>query len=104
MDKNILRAKLEEIKKSNPELNSSKKEYPSTTEMAKNLIGSVVRNVQSVASGNPLKITKEEASSRLNVCKACSFFDASKERCKKCGCNMAVKTYLKAEKCPLNKW
>ena len=31
-------------------------------------------------------------------------FDAEQERCRKCGCWVSIKTYLKAEKCPIGKW
>lgn len=100
MDKEQLQKKLEEIKKSMP----SKASYPSTPQMIKNVAQSVVNNVQSVLSGNNLKITDTDAQKRLNICKECQLFDPSQERCTKCGCRMAVKTYLKAEKCPIGKW
>jgi hypothetical protein len=32
------------------------------------------------------------------------FFDSLSERCSRCGCFLSVKTYLKAEKCPVGKW
>jgi hypothetical protein len=99
MDKDSLLKRIEEIKKSVPH-NS----YPSTTEMIKNVAQSIVKNTESVLGGNSLTITEREAQSRLNICKTCSFFDSVQERCTKCGCKMAVKTYLKAEKCPVGKW
>lgn len=77
---------------------------PSWTQMAKNLGQSIINNVQSVAAGNALKISKEDADARLSICKGCEFFNSQQERCGKCGCKMAVKTYLKAEKCPVGKW
>ena len=77
---------------------------PSWTQMAKNLGQSIISNVQSVAAGNALKISKEDADTRLAICKGCEFFNSQQERCGKCGCKMAVKTYLKAEKCPVGKW
>lgn len=83
---------------------SNKTNYPNVGQMARNLGNSVVRNVRSVASGNELKISELEAQKRLNTCKSCEFFDEVQQRCRKCGCYMAVKTYLKAEKCPIGKW
>ena len=83
---------------------SNKPQYPSPLKMAQNLGGSVVRNIHSVAQGNPLKVEPATAQARLNICKGCSFFDKAQERCIKCGCAMAVKTYLKAEKCPVGNW
>jgi uncharacterized paraquat-inducible protein A len=83
---------------------SSNKPMPSIGAITSNLAQSVVRNVQSVASGNPLRLSSDEANQRLDVCKGCEFFNHAQERCGKCGCFMAVKTYLKAEKCPVGKW
>lgn len=101
MDKEQLKLKLAEIKKTLPKDQVS---YPSTSQMVKNVAQSIVTNVKSVLNGNDLKLADNEAVSRLNICKSCSFFDLSQERCKKCGCKLAVKTYLKAEKCPIGKW
>jgi len=98
-----LKAKLDQ-QRINSLSNSNKTNYPSFGQMARNLGGSVVRNVQSVAAGNELKISESEAKRRLDTCKSCEFFDEVQQRCRKCGCYMAVKTYLKAEKCPIGKW
>ena len=83
---------------------SNKPQMPSLGSMASNLAQSVVRNVQSVAAGNALRLNENEANQRLNICRGCEFFNHAQERCGKCGCFMAVKTYLKAEKCPVGKW
>jgi hypothetical protein len=100
MDKEKLKARFEQLKKEH----SAKLEYPSPLQMAKNLATSVVNNVKSVADGNSLSISKEDAQKRLRVCQQCDFYDSLQERCKKCGCKLAIKTYLKAEKCPIGKW
>jgi len=83
---------------------SNKPQMPSIGSMASNLAQSVVRNVQSVAAGNALRLDENAANQRLNICNGCEFFNQAQERCTKCGCFMAVKTYLKAEKCPVGKW
>jgi hypothetical protein len=83
---------------------SNKSNYPSTLEMAKNLGQSISRNIRSVAAGNKFKITDVEAKKRLDICQTCEFFDSLHTRCKKCGCFMALKTHLKAERCPIGKW
>jgi hypothetical protein len=77
---------------------------PSMTQMIGNLTSSIVNNVASVASGNPLTSSDEEAKRRLSICNGCEFFNSQQQRCGKCGCKMAVKTYLRAEKCPVGKW
>lgn len=84
--------------------NSTKKPVPSLGAMAKNVGQSVVRNFKSVAAGNNLKISDQEAAKRLEICKGCQFFNTAQSRCNKCGCFMAIKTYLKAEKCPIGRW
>jgi uncharacterized paraquat-inducible protein A len=96
MDKEKLKERLEEIKKN--------QSYPSAPQMAKNLAQSISNNIASVAAGNPLTVTSESAQQRLAICKQCEFFDEAQDRCKRCGCKMAIKTYLKAEKCPVGKW
>ena len=77
---------------------------PTKTEMAKNIIASTAKIAKSVLAGENPKLSAEEAKARLEICKGCEFFRQADERCSKCGCYMAVKTYLKAEKCPLNRW
>lgn len=100
MDKEQLQKRLDEIKKSMPREVS----YPPTPEMLKNAAKSIINNAQSVMNGNSLSATSQESLQRLNVCRSCEFFDYIHERCKKCGCKLALKTYLKAEKCPIGKW
>ena len=83
---------------------SNRPQMPSAPRMAVNLGKSIVKNVASVVAGNPLQLSTEDANSRLSICRGCEFFDSVSERCGKCGCNMAVKTYLRAERCPIGKW
>lgn len=86
------------------QLANSNKRMPSIAAITVNLAESAVRNVKSVAAGNAFKVDENTANERLNVCKTCEFFNQVQQRCSKCGCFMAVKTYLKAEKCPIGKW
>jgi len=98
-----LNKKMQE-QKLNDQTSTNNVSMPSWGQMAKNLGQSIIKNTQSVVAGNALKISSEEAESRLAVCRGCEFFNKEQERCGKCGCKMAVKTYLKAEKCPVGKW
>ncbi len=84
--------------------NSNKQTFPSAVQMAKNLGRDVVKTVQSVAAGNPINASDDEVSKRKSICNSCEFFNSAQDRCTKCGCYMAVKTYLKASHCPINKW
>ncbi len=101
--KNTLKSKLTQQKIQKLE-SSNKINYPSKLQMAKNLGVSISRNIRSVAAGHHFKITDDEAKKRLSICQSCEFFDSLQTRCKKCGCFMALKTYLKAERCPIGKW
>jgi len=82
----------------------SKHSPPPFTQMVQNVGESIVRNIKSVATGNPLNVSDEEKNRRLSICNSCEFYIKDQERCSKCGCYMAVKTYLKAENCPVGKW
>ncbi len=44
----------------------------------------------------------EAQEERIAICNACNYY--VKDRCKKCGCQLSVKTQLAASKCPLGKW
>jgi hypothetical protein len=75
---------------------------PSILDMGKNLIETAVNVAASVANGDQINLSEEEANKRLAICESCEFYINS--RCSKCGCYMAVKTYLKAANCPVGKW
>ena len=74
--------------------------------MAKNLGNSIVKNVAHVARGERLKVTPKEAKARMDTCLGCEFItgELNKERCKKCGCWLRLKTQFQAEGCPIGKW
>lgn len=48
--------------------------------------------------------TKEIRDSRYDVCLGCEELFKPTRTCKKCGCFMALKTWLKDAQCPINKW
>jgi hypothetical protein len=85
-------------------LESSNKKMPSSFQMAKNLGSDILKNVKSISQGNPINSDQSEIEKRKNICNSCEFFISDSQRCSKCGCNMAVKTYLKASVCPIGKW
>ena len=45
-----------------------------------------------------------DKSRRMEVCKSCAIYDARRNRCRKCGCRMDIKTTLQREACPAGKW
>lgn len=77
---------------------------PSMTQMAKNVTASLMKTAKAAVKGQGVRLSKEEADHRLAICQVCQFFRQVDQRCSKCGCFMAVKTYLRAETCPVNRW
>tara|TARA_Y100000356_G_C11190996_1_gene252158 strand:- start:108 stop:341 length:234 start_codon:yes stop_codon:yes gene_type:complete len=57
--------------------------------------------IQFVKAGAPI-VDEATFEKRLNLCNECEHLDGSK--CKKCGCNMAVKCRWGTAKCPIDKW
>lgn len=41
---------------------------------------------------------------RLSLCMSCEHLFKPTDSCKKCGCFVKAKTWIKDSKCPLNKW
>jgi hypothetical protein len=85
-------------------LESSNKRLPSTFQMSKNLGSDIVKNITSVIQGNPINAETSVIDNRKSICNSCEFFIKDLQKCSKCGCNMAIKTYLKASNCPIGKW
>jgi hypothetical protein len=103
MDKNQIKRAIQQNRITNL-ASTNKPNFPSVRQMANNLKNDVIKNVKSVAAGNPLSADTVEANRRKNICNSCEFFNKAQERCTKCGCYMAVKVYLKASHCPIGKW
>lgn len=51
-----------------------------------------------------VKLPEEMRQSRYTICNNCEFFYEPTTTCSKCGCIMAVKTYLPFASCPVGKW
>lgn len=79
-------------------------QMPSLLEMGKNLVKTAADVAKGAVTGQGLNLTEEEKNARLSICESCEFYNAAQSRCTKCGCYMAVKTYLKAATCPVGKW
>lgn len=86
-----------DIKKEEPKL-------PSKAEMAKNVTKSLARTVKSFVSGDGISTTDKEREKRMKECLSCAWYIKEKKRCAKCGCVVALKTYLLEESCPVGKW
>ena len=51
-----------------------------------------------------IKLTEEQRNVRYDICKSCEWFFTPTSTCKKCGCFMAMKTYMPSKSCPIGKW
>jgi hypothetical protein len=103
MDKNLLRNAIQQ-NRIKVLASSNKPNLPSFPQMAKNLGKDIIKNVKSVASGNPINAEQHEINRRKSICENCEYYLKAQDRCAKCGCHMGVKVYLKSSNCPVGKW
>lgn len=102
MDKNKLKNLLIENAKIK-QLESSNKN-PSAFKMAQNITRTAIDSIKTVAAGNSINVTSQEADKRKAICDKCDAYNKAQQRCTKCGCFIAVKAFLRAASCPLGKW
>jgi hypothetical protein len=76
--------------------------FPSNTQMAKNLGREILATSRNVVRGMPVFVSDEIASARYNICLSCEHLH--QERCKLCGCFMEKKTKLALATCSESKW
>ncbi len=74
--------------------------YPPIAIQVGNALGAAAQFVKSGFA----TVTQEEFDRRLAICKTCEFLDATRNRCVKCSCHLAVKPWGKAWHCPIAKW
>ncbi len=46
----------------------------------------------------------EEIARRRTICFECPHFDSAAEKCRKCGCNVALKAWMMSSACPIGRW
>ena len=76
-----------------------KLEYPTLSQQAKNL----ALTARQVAR-NPKIASSDLYEQRMEICRACDFFDQQQVRCRKCGCRLKGKAKFEGAKCPIQKW
>jgi hypothetical protein len=74
--------------------------YPSVATMVGNALAAAGRFV---ASGMQT-VAPEEFERRHAICEACDQFVAAEDRCRACGCWLAIKPWGARESCPIGKW
>lgn len=60
--------------------------------------------VRAVVEHGAQRVSTEEKTRRLDLCKACEHFIRDKARCGKCGCFLKWKTALESWHCPVHRW
>jgi hypothetical protein len=74
--------------------------YPPLATQAANLLGAAARFVGSGCA----TVDQAEFDRRRAVCSACPNLDAESDRCRVCACFLAVKPWMKTERCPEGRW
>lgn len=70
----------------------------------KPMVGNLARSAVSFVASGCATVDRAEFDRRRAVCQSCDQFDAAQDRCKKCGCSLAVKPWGRAMECPLGRW
>jgi len=70
----------------------------------KNKVQSIQNSIDEFGQTTGLKLSEEQRNQRLDICKTCQYFFKPTTTCMKCGCFMAVKTYIPRVSCPVGKW
>lgn len=74
--------------------------YPPLAEQLGNALAAAGR----FAASGFARVGRAEFQRRRAICMGCPSLDRAANRCKECGCVMALKPWSKAERCPLGKW
>lgn len=61
---------------------------------------------KNIAEGNDIKVSEDEKTRRLEVCKGCPALKdlAGQMQCGDCSCFLKIKAGLNSMKCPRNAW
>jgi hypothetical protein len=78
-------------------------QLPSLPDMFQNLLLSAINVTKVALKTGQVVAGQETIELRIRTCKGCRFL-INQKRCKLCGCWVAAKAGLAAEKCPDNKW
>lgn len=76
--------------------------FPSIGKQVKNLAFSFTNVVSEAFKTGKVIASKELIQTRMAKCNSCEF--RYSDRCSECGCVLAYKVGLQAEKCPRGKW
>ncbi len=68
----------------------------------KNLINIIEE--KSVKTLETIRVEENTRETRLDICLSCEHLFKPTQNCKKCGCFVQAKTWLKNTSCPIKKW
>jgi hypothetical protein len=77
--------------------------------MTTNFLNKLKNKTSSIKSAtvdliNVVKVDEDTKTDRMNICLSCEHLFHPTKNCKKCGCFMEAKTWLKSASCPIKKW
>jgi hypothetical protein len=64
----------------------------------------IAQTTAALAHGESPFVQTAEQNAREAICRDCDRFEAQWNRCLECKCFLAIKTWLKAQSCPIGKW
>jgi hypothetical protein len=72
----------------------------------KDKLAQIKKTTNSIATDiiETVKIDEETRNTRLDLCLSCEHLFEPTQNCKKCGCFIQAKTWLKNTSCPIKKW
>ena len=83
-----------------PDASATPAPYPSAVAQ---VVGVTKAAVRFAASGCAT-VDRVEYDRRRAVCRTCPHLDPAADRCRKCGCALALKPWAASERCPEGKW
>lgn len=76
--------------------------FPSLSDQIKNVSLSLFNVMTQALKTGSVVAHEQVVEKRIELCNGCEFLDNN--RCSACGCYIALKSGLAAEKCPKGKW
>lgn len=79
-------------------------ELPPIKKQVYDFIGTARDVIVGVLTGDGVRVTKQVANQRFNICYGCEYLIKETNRCSQCGCFMKTKVKFKKAYCPVHKW
>lgn len=86
------------------DVDSMDKHKMDMVESVKSIFSTAKGAYNNVLKGKSNKVGDDIVEERMEICKACPYFNKKRNQCGKCSCFLKFKTRLESSKCPINKW